>query len=242
MSNRSGFVSLALFLVPTIFLITFRILSPELNEVLSNDTMDQIAVHSLGIIIGFILLYRYSRVLDHEYRRSKAIDSLSKIYKLEDKGLWDKGEVAIQKLEARAYSDFKGRKASTSRQRMQGNIGRLNREASEMEQTIDENPENTILLDEKGHHSTVNRNKVSLLSTISESFSKLIDRSAQRRKEKRKKEELRKKEKSAFVEGDGDSRWSVPEGIQRKARLCAICSTYNEPESNYCSSCGSIIN
>ena len=28
----------------------------------------------------------------------------------EDKGLWEKGDLAIERLEARAYADFKGRR------------------------------------------------------------------------------------------------------------------------------------
>ena len=46
--------------------------------------------------------------------------------------------MAIQRLEARAHSDFKGRKASRSRMRMQGSIGQLNRELEELEHNEDE--------------------------------------------------------------------------------------------------------
>jgi len=241
-SNRSGLVSIALLLVPTIFLVSFRILSPELNEALSNDIIDQVVVHSIGVILGLIMMYRYSRVLDHEYRRSKAIDSLSKIYKLEDKGLWDKGEVAIQKLEARAFSDFKGRRSSKSRRRMQGNIGQLNRESNELEHSADENSAYPISVDGNESIPTQQSNNGNVLSRISDFLLKKIDSAAQRRMEKKRKEELRKIEKSAFNEQDGDSRWIIPKGVQKKARLCGLCSTYNDLESNYCSSCGSIIN
>ena len=121
-------ISLALVLTPNLLLFSFRILSPELHEALSNDNLEQTLAHSIALVIGLIMAYRYSVVHDHEFRRSKAISALSKTYRLEDRGLWDKGEVAIQKLEARAYSDFKGRKANVSRRRMQGNIGEINRE------------------------------------------------------------------------------------------------------------------
>ena len=114
MAQRSGLVSLALVLTPNIVLFSFRILSPGLNEALSNDDFAQSVAYTLALLIGLIMAYRYSVVHDHEFRRSKAISALSKTYKLEDRGLWEKGEVAIQKLEARAYSDFKGRKATTS--------------------------------------------------------------------------------------------------------------------------------
>ena len=43
-----------------------------------------------------------------------------------------------------------------------------------------------------------------------------------------------------YVE-DSESRWQIPQGTQMKTKLCGSCSTYNEAESNYCSSCGSLI-
>ncbi len=147
MAQPSGLVSFALVLTPNIVLFSFRILSPELNEALSNDDSGQIASHTLALLIGLILAYRNSVVHDHEFHRSKAISALSKTYKLEDRGLWEKGEVAIQKLEARAYSDFKGRKAKSSRRRMQGNIGELNRESAELEQMVGEHSEYTVAVD-----------------------------------------------------------------------------------------------
>lgn len=145
-AQRSGPVSFALVLMPNLVLFSFRTLSPELNEALSNDDSGQMVAHSLALLIGLIMAYRYSVVHDHEFRRSKAISALSKTYKLEDRGLWDKGEVAIQKLEARAHSDFKGRKATASRRRMKGNIGEINRESPELEQKIGDHSEFTLSL------------------------------------------------------------------------------------------------
>ena len=138
MVQRSGLVSFALIMIPNIIVIAFRTLSPELDEALTNDDLGQVLTHLFATAIGIILAFRYSRVHDHEFRRSKAIDALSRTYKMEDKGLWEKGEVAIQRLEARAHSDFKGRKASRSRMRMQGSIGQLNRELGELEHNEDD--------------------------------------------------------------------------------------------------------
>ena len=84
-AQRSGLVSFALVLIPNIVLVSFRKLSPELNEALSNDDSGQIVAHSVALLIGLIMAYRYSVVHDHEFRRSKAISALSKTYKLEDK-------------------------------------------------------------------------------------------------------------------------------------------------------------
>ncbi len=242
MSNRSGFVSIALLLLPTIILVAFRTLAPEFNDALSNDTSDQIIVHSTGIILGIFLVYRYSRVFDHEYQRSKTIESLSKIYKLEDKGLWEKGEVAIQRLEARAFSEFKGRKASKSRQRMQGKIGQLNRESVESEEIDEEYSEDTMSIVGSNPDPLQKGNKKKITDIISTFVSNSIDSAAIRRKQKSEKDESRKRDKSTFSVKERDSRWIIPDGIQRKARLCSSCSTYNDPESNYCTTCGSIMN
>lgn len=246
MAKRSGLVSFALVAIPSIFLVTFRILSPELNEALSNDDFGQIAVHLVTIFIGLIMAFRYSAVHDHEYRRSKAIKALSKTYKLEDRGLWEKGEVAFQKLEARSYSDFKGRKASASRQRMQGNIGQINRESTELEQRMEDHSEYSISVDgieQKMEKTEVpNQPKRNLFARISEFFVNSIERSATRRAERRKKEEIMKIDSYSSSEQDDSSRWVIPKGTQKKTRLCEHCSTYNETESNFCSSCGSSIN
>ena len=244
-AQRSGLVSLALVLIPNIVLFSFRILSPGLHEALSNDDFEQTVAHSLALLIGLIMAYRYSMVYDHEFRRSKAISALSKTYKLEDRGLWEKGEVAIQKLEARAYSDFKGRKATASRRRMQGRIGELNRESPELDQKIEDHSGFTVAVDGIEQKNEIVQeplqDKPNLISRFSIFFSSSIERNATRRNERRKKEELQKSESFSPFEEDANPIWAIPQGTQMKTRLCSSCSTYNEAESNYCSSCGSLI-
>ena len=244
-AQRSGLVSLALVLIPNIVLFSFRVLSPGLHEALSNDDFDQTVAHLLALIIGLIMAYRYSVVHDHEFRRSKAISALSKTYKLEDRGLWEKGEVAIQKLEARAYSDFKGRKATVSRRRMQGRIGEINRESPELDQKLGDHSGFTVAVDGIEQKNEIVQeplqDKPNLIFRFSKFFSSSIERTATRRNERRKKEELQKSESVPPFEEDADSRWTIPQGTQMKTRLCSSCSTYNEAESNYCSSCGSLI-
>jgi len=244
-TRRSGLVSLAFVAIPNIILIAFRILSPKLNEALTNDYFGQIAVHSTAIIIGMVMAFRYSAVHDHEYRRSRAISALSKTYKLEERGLWDKGEDAIQKLEARAYSDFKGRKASVSRLRMQGNIGQLNRESIELEQNAEEHSEFPISVNgieqNTGRMEVTIQPKQNLSVRISDFFSNSIERTATRRAERSNKEEILKIDSISSFEQDDGSRWAIPKGTLKKTRFCEQCSTYNEVESSYCSSCGSSI-
>ena len=252
MVQRSGLVSIALILIPNIIVIAFRILSPELDDALANDNLGQISIHILATIIGIILAFRYSRVHDHEFRRSKAIDALSRTYKMEDKGLWEKGEVAIQRLEIRAHSDFKGRKASFSRKRMQGSIGQINRESQESEHNDDDSDYSVsvdgieIIKERKDEQKFPDRK---IWEIVSHFLSSLIDKSANKRAEKKKQEAKKKqsmtKERNEDFQSfspDGDSQWVIPGGTQRKTRFCNSCSTYNDAVSDYCTSCGSFMN
>ena len=252
MVQRSGLVSLALIMIPNIIVIAFRTLSPELDEALANDDLGQILTHLSATAIGIILAFRYSRVHDHEFRRAKAIEALSRTYKMEDKGLWEKGEVAIQRLEARAHSDFKGRKASRSRMRMQGSIGQLNRELEELEHNEDDSEYSVsvdgieIIKKRKDEQKLPERKIWELVVNF---FSSLVDKSANKRAEKNKQEE--KKKQSITKEriddfqsfsSPGGSQWVIPDGTQKKTRFCNSCSTYNDAVSDYCTSCGSFMN
>ncbi|MBR79656.1 MAG: hypothetical protein CMA88_02590 [Euryarchaeota archaeon] len=247
MAQRSEAVSVALLLLPNIFLISFRIFSPELNEALSNDTTSEIVTHTVAIIFGLFFMWRYRFIDDHEHRRSKAIDDLSRTYKLEDKGLWDKGDVAIQKLEARAYADFKGRKGNIAMKRMQSSIGELNRESPEVEQSP-EKSDYSIRVDgieqNPNPPETEHKQKKGIFSRISEFIEDSIESSASRRVERRKKREsVTIKDEFSFPELDAQSQWVVPDQTEnrKKARYCSKCSTYNEAEANYCASCGSFL-
>tara|TARA_B100000927_G_scaffold283561_1_gene271453 strand:- start:114 stop:833 length:720 start_codon:yes stop_codon:yes gene_type:complete len=238
-------------MIPNIIVITFRTLSPELDEALANDDLGQILTHLFATGIGIILAFRYSRVRDHEYRRSKAIDALSRTYKLEDKGLWEKGEVAIQRLEARAHFDFKGRKASRSRMKMQGSIGQFNRESEELEHNEDDSEysvsvDGIEIIKEKREEQKLPEKFFFRL--IANFFSSLVDKSANKRAEKNK-QEVKKKQLITKDRVDdfqsfssaGGSQWVIPDGTQRKTRFCNSCSTYNDAVSDYCTSCGSFM-
>ena len=224
-------------MIPNIIVIAFRTLSPELDEALANDDLGEILIHLSATAIGIILAFRYSRVRDHEFRRSKAIDALSRTYKMEDKGLWEKGEVAIQRLEARAHSDFKGRNASRSRMRMQGSIGQLNRELEELEHNEDESEysvsvDGIEIIKERKDEQKLPERKI--WDLVADFFYSLVDKSANKRAEKHMQEV--KKKQSITKEGIDDfqslsstpgSQWVVPDGIQKKTRFCNSCSTYN---------------
>ena len=252
MVQRSGLVALALILIPNVIVMAFRTLSPELDEALTNDDSGQILIHTSALVIGIFLAFRYSRIRDHEFRRSKAVNALSRTYKLEDKGLWEKGEVAIQRLEAKAHSDFKGRKASYSRMRMQGSIGQLNRELEESEHNEDDSEysisvDGIEIIQERRHEQNMPERKI--WEVVANILSSLVDKTANKRAEKQKR--AVEKKQSISKEGvddyqsfssTGDSQWVIPDGIQKKTTFCTSCSTYNDAVSDYCTSCGSFMN
>ena len=78
------------------------------------------------------MFLRYRVVEDHEYHRSSAIKNLSSMYRLEDKGLWNRGDDAIDRLEAQAHNQPKGRAGLRFQQRMTGKVSDLNKEQSEL--------------------------------------------------------------------------------------------------------------
>ena len=133
MAERSGTIAAALFLMPSICVISIRYGLPTVNEVISNDIIIELGIHSLALLIGIFMYVKYGVVEDHEYHRSAIIKRLSKSYSQEDKGLWDKSDNAILKLEENAKSSVKGRKGQLVQAKMSGNIGSLNVESSEIE-------------------------------------------------------------------------------------------------------------
>jgi hypothetical protein len=78
------------------------------------------------------MFLRYRVVEDHEYHRSSAIKNLSSMYRLEDKGLWNRGDDALDRLETQAHNQPKGRAGLRFQQRMTGKVSDLNKEQSEL--------------------------------------------------------------------------------------------------------------
>tara|TARA_B100000959_G_scaffold286964_1_gene368341 strand:- start:2730 stop:3473 length:744 start_codon:yes stop_codon:yes gene_type:complete len=246
MASRSRGVSLALFFSPSICLIAIRLSSPEFSNVLSNDTLAEIALHSLAILIGLIAVYRYFIVRDHEYFRSKIIGRLSKAYRQEDKGLWEKSDATIKGLESKAYTKMRGKRGSSAKSKMLSSIGSLNRESHEQEIRIgDESSydENESELATENDNSE--KDRVSFFDRVKLSLEAAVEKSANRKVFKDYSGKSGEDSESQnWTEGNvEDSIWAIPgkSGISRSARLCSECETYNDRDSNYCSSCGSYL-
>ena len=133
MAQRSPLISAGLLLAPTICVVALRFGLPNIEELLKQDLIAQAIIHTIAVILGIIMYLKYRVVEDHEYHRSSAIKGLSSMYRLEEKGLWSRGDSALEKLEAKARSEPKGRAGLRFQKRMSGRVSDLNKEGSELE-------------------------------------------------------------------------------------------------------------
>ena len=252
MSERSSAISLGLLLAPTLCVVAIRFGLPALEEVISQDYLLEISIHALALSLGALMLYRYLRVEDHEFHRSRAIRRLSKTYKSEDRGLWEeKSDRALQKLEIKANSS--NRRISTKvTKRMTGKVGSLNTEMDESE--VDDEYEAEVrvsglqtIVDEENIGLKEEQKKRTSISNIINSF---LDRSARRRllKMKRKEEKrrikgLQKAKKRASKNKLSGSPWDdAPSSSNtRKVSKCNHCGAMNDSVSQYCISCGNYL-
>ena len=133
MAQRSPLISAGLLLAPTICVVALRFGLPNIEELLKQDLIAQAIIHTIAVFFGIIMYLKYRVVEDHEYHRSSAIKGLSSMYRLEDKGLWSRGDSALEKLESQARSEPRGRAGLRFQKRMSGRISDLNKEGSELE-------------------------------------------------------------------------------------------------------------
>ena len=192
---------------------------------------------------------RYRVIEDHEYHRSAAIKRLSKSYSQEDKGLWEKSEVAIKKLEEQASEKIKGRKAALIQAKMSGTVGSLNAESNEIE--VDEDQEIEIITHHRNIGTIIDEEIVEEKKEPSKSFlSKRLEKSAVRRLEKKRikaaKKEMKKNKNSSEIKGykkDDDNQWSVSSKTQLTPKVisCKECRTLNNSNNPYCTSCGTYL-
>ncbi len=249
MVQRSTAVSLALIAGPNICLLAVRLGIPTFSEALSNDVFAELGLHLLALLIGVAMVYRYRFVEDHEYHRSKAIDRLSKTYRHEDKGLWEKGDAAIQRLEAKAYTDFKGKKAARAREKMQSNIGALNMESKEIEASQDGPGAYSIRIDRvelRVEPLPEVETSRPIISRLSEFIGQTVERTASRRIASSSSGESATQPADAVqakTAPEIDSQWDVPEETREQipSVICNNCGMFNNAGINYCTSCGSYV-
>ena len=269
MVQRSPMISAGLLLAPTLCVVALRFGLPNIEVLLKGDLLAQAIIHGIAIILGIIMYLRYRVVEDHEYHRSSAIKGLSNMYRLEDKGLWSRGDAALEKLEAQARTKPRGRAGIRFKQRMGGSISDLNKEGTELELNI-EDSRMDIEVDVQGRATPNETN-----SAESEDSSKLTgtlgvsaEASAQRRlakelarrekqaarEEKRAIKQAAKAEKAAAKRAanppSNQTNWDeedkqrlppIPSSIAQSVISCQECGAVNNSGTAYCSSCGAFL-
>jgi hypothetical protein len=133
MTERSPWMGVALLAAPTLCVLAIRFSITALENVLKEDLVAQAVIHGLALLLGIVMFMRYRVVADHEFHRSSAIKNLSKMYQMEDRGLWSKGDSALERLEMQARAPTKGRAGIRMQHRMSGSIADLNKERDELE-------------------------------------------------------------------------------------------------------------
>ena len=239
-SERSPVLGLALLLAPTLCLVALRLASTALEEVVSEDKVLMYSLHGAALLVGLIMFMRYRKVEDHEYHRSQAIRKLSKSYSREDRGLWEKADSAIERLESRAKAPKKGRSAMRAMALEKGSIGSMNTEKRE-EEIPDEQADGetrnmgiSTIVDEQAITEPKGPGLISRLSTW---FSTSLENSAKRRMER--KSSKSKKTKTS----DSNDMWdsSSQSSLARSVSSCPACGALNNSGTAYCTSCGDLM-
>ena len=248
MVERSGSIAFALFLMPTLCVIAIRYGLSAVNEVISNDIILEVSIHGLALIIGIVMYLKYGVVEDHEYHRSAVIKRLGRSYAQVDKGLWDKSETAMSKLEEKADKVVKGRKGAMFQAKMSGNIGSLNVESPETE--VSDNLEVEVVTHHRGVNTIVDESVLAIDKSPKKSFlSNRLEKSAIRRMEKKKikeqRKELKKNNPSSKTKSsnNSDNQWDLPisSNLTKSVVACRECGTLNNSTNPYCTSCGTYL-
>ena len=193
---------------------------------------------------------RYRVIEDHEYHRSATIKRLRKSYSQEDKGLWDKSEIAIKKLEEQSSQQVKGRKGALIQAKMSGKIGSLNAESFEKE--VDTDDEIEVVTHHRNIGTIIDEVIIEKNNTeASKSFlSRRLEKSALKRLEKKRlkvaKKEIKKsnnKPKVKVYNQNDENQWDVSSKTQLTPTVtsCKECGTLNNSTNPYCTSCGTYL-
>ena len=97
------------FLLMPVFLInSMRLFVTPFREMLKVSMTLDVGLHIIGILIGIFLYRRTTLVRDHEWRRSKAVKSVSHHFKAEEGGVWEKDIQMDSTLSDEAQYNLKG--------------------------------------------------------------------------------------------------------------------------------------
>jgi len=236
MAQRSPLISAGLLLAPTICVVALRFGLPNIEELLKQDLIAQAIIHTIAVILGIIMYLKYRVVEDHEYHRSSAIKGLSSMYRLEDKGLWSRGDSALEKLEAQARSEPRGRSGLRFQKRMSGRISDLNKEGSELElDSEDSRMDVDVQVEGVSYNSDTNATQSEEENKPAGALGASAEASAQRRLAKelaRREKQVAKDEKRAIKQAKKEAKAAAKaEKIAAKAAAKAEKAAAKESKS-----------
>ena len=242
MAQRSPMLGAALLLAPTMCVVALRYGSNALEQIISQDATLRYSIHAAALLVGVVMFMRYRKVEDHEFHRSRAIRKLSKAYSREDRGLWEKGEAAIERMEAKASAPATGRRALKAQALKSGTVGSLNTERSEEDIGEDAEPSQaqttgiSTMVDEE---AIAEPKGPGTFSRISGAINSRLDASAERRMERR----AAKVSKKASSKASSDDQWATPaaSSLARSVISCTACGALNNSGTPYCTSCGEFL-
>ena len=124
--------------LPLVLLIFIHVFVTPLREVFKIEPLLMIPYYAVGAVIGFFIYRKSFLVKDYEYRRSKVMKKMKKVYQAEEDGVWQTNVQVDSEL------------SEEGRAKLQQNIGDINTESPEMVVGEDEKVE-VQFLNEASH-------------------------------------------------------------------------------------------
>ncbi len=122
------YTGVVLLFMPILILNTLRLFVSPFGKMLDISGTLDITLHVICLFVGIFLYRRTTIIRDHEWRRSKAVKSVSHHFKAEEGGVWDKNVQMDSSLSEEAMINLQGQVSSVtsgkyvSSQEIQGEV------------------------------------------------------------------------------------------------------------------------
>jgi hypothetical protein len=106
--------------LPSVLLIFIHVFVTPLREIFKIEPLLMIPYYAVGIGIGYFIYRKSFLVKDYEYRRSKVMNKMKKVYQAEEAGVWQTNVEVDSELSEEGLA------------KLSQNIGEINTESPEM--------------------------------------------------------------------------------------------------------------
>ena len=107
--------------LPLVLMSVIHLFVTPLREIFKIEPVLMIIWYIIGISIGIVIYRKTFLVKDYEYRRSKVMQKMKKVYAAEEAGVWQSNAQIDSEL------------SDVGKEKLSQNIGDINRESPEME-------------------------------------------------------------------------------------------------------------